>query len=125
VSDGASRMAEWFESQVAQRGLTLRRIETEAGVSHQTLQKVLAGEPVQRRDRLAALAQYLGYRGDAFELIARGNEPVLEGSGAGQGPGETTDYNSRIARMPDHVRRAVDAIIDAEERALQEKGGNR
>jgi transcriptional regulator with XRE-family HTH domain len=70
----ASRLA----AEMSVRGLTLRAIEQATGVSYPTMQKLLAGERVTRRDRLVVLAQYFGWPGDAFDRIRRGEEPVDE-----------------------------------------------
>lgn len=74
--EAGARGAAWLDAQISQRGLSLRRIESDSGVAYRTLQKVLAGEPLKRRDRRAALARALGFRGDAFDLVERGEHPV-------------------------------------------------
>lgn len=79
VNDDDARwdlVATWLEREIQEQGLTLRRIETEGKVAYRTVQKLLDGEGVARRDALARLATYLGYRADAFDRLLRGVSPV-------------------------------------------------
>ena len=73
------RVARWLEQQLAERGVAKRTIVREVRLDQRTLDKLLAGDGITRRDRLGALATYLGYRADAFDLIQRGEEPVRLG----------------------------------------------
>lgn len=89
-----------LHQEISTRGLANRTIEREAGVSTPTIKKLLAGEPVRRVDRLAALAAYLGWRGDAFDRIRRGEEPEPADGG-------TTPIADHEARLADLERRVT------------------
>lgn len=73
--DGWERVAIRLHDEIQQRGLTRARIARDTGVSPQTLHKLLAGEPIARTDRLSVLASYLGWPGDGFERVRRGEDP--------------------------------------------------
>lgn len=66
----------WLAQQIAERALSKATIVRDVRLDQRTLDKVLDGTGVKRADRLAALAQYLGFRGDAFALLVSGQEPV-------------------------------------------------
>lgn len=68
----------------------------------------LRGEAEPSRDKVFALERILEADPGTFTRPL-GYEPPADRSDA-------TDYNSRLARMPDHVLQAVNDIIDAEER---------
>lgn len=115
--EGWGRVAAWLKSEIQKQGLTLRRIELEGGVAYRTVQKLLDGSPVARRDALSRLSNFLGYRADAIDRVLAGDEPERETSAA-PGAGQR-DYNSKIARISEGAQAAIDAIIEAEERKLQ------
>jgi transcriptional regulator with XRE-family HTH domain len=69
-------VAERVQQEIDRQGLSLRAVEIGTGLNFRTIKKLLAGEPMARRDRLSVLAQFLGWEGDAFERIRQGREPV-------------------------------------------------
>lgn len=74
--DGWDLVAPWLQRLMAERGIAKAAIVRDVRVDQRTIDKLLAGVGITRRDRLAALANYLGFRGDAFDLVRRGDEPV-------------------------------------------------
>lgn len=69
-------VAGWLQRQLDERGLAKSQIVRDVRVDQRTLDKLLNGHGIARRDRLAALATYLGYRADAFDLVGAGHDPV-------------------------------------------------
>lgn len=107
---GWDTVAQWLSREIEQQGLTLRRIETEGKVAYRTVQKLLDGEGVQRRDALSRLATFLGYRADAFDRLRRGVSPVPYDD-AGE-----IDLNSAAASLSTEARRRILEQIHEEER---------
>jgi transcriptional regulator with XRE-family HTH domain len=73
--DGWDLVARRLEAEIQERGVSLGEVVRGSGVAYKTLRKMLSGEPMARRDRLAALARYFGWPVDAFDRIRRGEEP--------------------------------------------------
>lgn len=100
---------------IAQRIADLHLLQVEvqraAGISDKTLSGYIAGKPVVRPDKRRGLCRALGWTDDSITRMVRGDEPELRADE----PVSDTDYNSRIARMPEHVRRTIDDIIDGVE----------
>ncbi len=119
--EGWDRVAARLRQEMQQRGLSSARIARGARTAPVTIQKLLAGEPVARTDRLAALAEHLGWRGDAFDEIRAGREPTpLAGVGAEVGgPGRepislaTRDEVERLEREVEALRDRVAALESA------------
>jgi len=105
--------------EITSRGLTLRAIETATGVNYRTLQKLLAGERVTRRDRLAELARYLGWQGDGFERIRKGEEPAaatVEMSASGANLAEIRERDPEYFAQLEKLARLAIERLDAQER---------
>jgi transcriptional regulator with XRE-family HTH domain len=112
---GWDRVAAWLQAEIERQGLTLRKIEIEGGVAYRTVQKLLDGKPVGRRDALARLAGFLGYEPDAIDRVRRGEEPNREGAA-----GTTTiDLNSHVADLPAESRQRILDYIEEERRKQQ------
>lgn len=100
-------VAEWLKRQLAERGLAKSQIVRDVRVDQRTLDKLLNGQGIARRDRLAALATYLGYRGDAFDLVGAGLEPVALGPGD-----EELDLRLRaIDRRLDRIEALIEVVL--------------
>ncbi len=78
VNDGIGwdLVQKWLEQELSTRGISKAVIVREAKVDQRTIDKLLDGKGIARQDRLAAIAASLGYRGDAFDLVRRGEPPV-------------------------------------------------
>lgn len=70
------------------------------------------GQPVSTLTAVA-ICKALRWTADSIDALLAGGEPTVADAVDRAGD---TDYNSRLARMPDHVLQAVNDIIDAEER---------
>ena len=114
ADEGWDLVAVRLEHELATRGLTLRAIETATGVNYRTLQKLLAGERVARRDRLAELARFLGWQGDGFDRIRRGEEPtaaVAEMSASGANLAEIRERDPEyFAQLEELARLAIERL---------------
>jgi transcriptional regulator with XRE-family HTH domain len=107
--DGWDAVAAWLQQEIERQGLTLRRIEVEGNVAYRTVQKLLDGVPVSRRDALARLADFLGYEPDAIDRIRRG-ETVRR---KGQADVVSIDLNSTLAELPADARqRVLDTVAE-------------
>ena len=116
--EGWDLVATRLDHEISRRGLTLRAIETATGVNYRTLQKLLAGERVTRRDRLAALSRYLGWQGDAFERIRRGEEPepvLVEMSASGANLAEIRERDPEYFAQLEELARLAIERLDAQE----------
>lgn len=87
------------------RGMTQDELAAAVGVKQQSIQKAEAGGGL-KLDRLAAIA-------DALDTTA----DVL----LGRGPGDSMDFNSRSATLPDEARQRIKDLIDAEERLMGDR----
>jgi transcriptional regulator with XRE-family HTH domain len=54
-------IASFFRSELSEQGLTQARLETEAGIAHQTLINVLSGQADFKVTTLLSVADRLGY----------------------------------------------------------------
>lgn len=70
--NGWDRVGAWLRSVIDDRGLSLGQVTRDSGVSYKSLRKLLDGQPIARRDRLATLALALGYSSDTFDRVRRG-----------------------------------------------------
>jgi transcriptional regulator with XRE-family HTH domain len=116
---GWDLVAARLEREISRRGLTLRAIESATGVNYRTLQKLLAGERVTRRDRLAELARYLGWEGDGFDRIRRGQEPeaaVVAMSASGANLAEIRERDPEYFAQLEELARLAIERLDAQER---------
>lgn len=111
VEEGWERIGPWLERAIIDSGLSQAQLLRDAGMAHQTLTKLLRGERVGRRERLAALARVLGYRADAFDAVRRGKPPsrivdlpVIDGS-------DTARLNVVEERL-DRIEAAVDRLLE-------------
>jgi hypothetical protein len=117
--EGWDLVATRLEYEIASRGLTLRAIETATGVNYRTLQKLRSGERVTRRDRLAELARYLGWQGDGFDRIRRGEEPVrtsVEMSASGANLAEIRERDPEFFAQLEELARLAIERLDAQDR---------
>jgi len=117
--EGWDLVATRLAHEITSRGLTLRAIETATGVNYRTLQKLLAGERVTRRDRLAELARYLGWQGDGFERIRKGEEPAaatVEMSASGANLAEIRERDPEYFAQLEKLARLAIERLDAQER---------
>lgn len=100
--------------------LTFAEVGAAGGPTDKTLRAYMAGQPIVRADKRRELCRLLGWKVESIDAVLGGGNPVLvAGADAARQPppyADSTDYNSRLARMPDHVLQAVNDIIDAEER---------
>lgn len=110
--EGWDKVASWLKSETEKQGLTLRRIEVDGGVAYRTVQKLLAGQPVDRRDALARLSTFLGYQADAIDRIRRGEQPVPEFA-------SDIDLNSAAGSLSPKSKRDVLDYIREQERKQQ------
>lgn len=117
---------------------SMRKAALSAGLSESVWRQietgrrqVQAGEwvaPSPSAETKAAVCKRLLWLPDGIDRLLAGDPPTaIEALTADEllattrrDPADVADYNSRLARMPDHVRRAVEAIIDAEERQMGE-----
>lgn len=87
-----------------------------AGISRETVRPLFAGTPSNSRPvTLAKVSVALGWPPNGIARLLDGESPEdLADSPAVPQPKEETqiDYNSRIARMPEHVRRTIEDLID-------------
>lgn len=74
--DGWGNVKEWLEQLMAETGTSKASVVRGAGVDQRTLDKLLDGVGVKRTDRLAVLARFFGFRGDAFDRVRHGEPPV-------------------------------------------------
>lgn len=129
--EGWARVADAVNARIAERGLSLTRIESESGVSFRSLKKVVTGQGLDRADRLSVLATYLGWRGDAFDRIRQGDEPVpLAGTSdpassdlrelLGVGGGIIDD---QLRELRDRTDRLAAMVEDLAERAGDDPAG--
>lgn len=104
------------------RGSTGQRaLATLSGVSESLIANIEIGDRNGSKDTIEKLAAALRLpKAGRNELLAA--REAYAAWDASRGPSrvdeltDATDYNSRLARMPDHVLQAVNDIIDAEER---------
>lgn len=112
--DGWDRVAIWLEREIEQQGLTLRRIEVEGNVAYRTVQKLLDGQPVARRDALARLATFLGYQADAIDRVRRDESPIPNTASAIDSRG-LADISGRVGNLaPDAQREIMEKIAELE-----------
>lgn len=100
--------------------LNLLQVEVQrmAGISDKTLTGYMNGKPIKRPDKRRGLCRALGWTDDSIARMLRGEKPMLREDQPRYDVGDDhpTDYNSRIARMPEHVRKTIDDLIDGFER---------
>lgn len=107
-------MGEHIAQRIEQLSLTQAEIAAAGGPTDKTLRGYIEGRPIVRADKRRELCRILGWRVESIDSLLAGGDPIPVGER--QSAADTTDYNSRLARMPDHVLQAVNDIIDAEER---------
>jgi DNA-binding XRE family transcriptional regulator len=102
-------MAEAIEARAMELGLTPGTFAESAGVTRQGLAPIRRGYRRQYQAKLKlGVARALAWPPDAIDRLMAGDDPAtFERPTAGE-----VDYNSRIARMPEHVRRTIDDLID-------------
>lgn len=116
TESGWERVRERMEQEVPARG-GVRALERSSGVSATTITKLLHGERVSRRDRLAVLATHFGWLPDGFDRIRRGEDPAggaattltTEDPGAVVG-GAFTDLRHRVTRLEESVARQHETL---------------
>lgn len=110
-AEGWERIGPWLEQAIIDSGRSQAQLLRDAGMAHQTLAKLLRGEPVGRRERLSALARALGYQVDAFDAVRRGEPPTrvidlptIDGS-------DTARLNAVEERL-DRIEEAVGRLLE-------------
>lgn len=71
------RVGRYISDRMATLKLTKAEVIDRSGVSHKTLDRYLAGEPIVRGDKARDLCTALGWTVDSIDRIAAGGEPVL------------------------------------------------
>jgi transcriptional regulator with XRE-family HTH domain len=114
--EGWDRVARRLDAELDIRGWSVNELVRRSGVNLRTIQKLLNGEPVTRRDRLTPLANAFGWRGDGWTIIRAGGEPVPEG-GADDKPVQIPEVRAaRIDAIDERLRRVeqmLQEILDA------------
>lgn len=113
TDDRWAEVGRQITARIKARKWSLAEVQRRAGVSGKTLTGYMAGRPIVRPDKMRGLTDALEWPDDAIDRILAGEPPLPDRTPVGTYP---TDYNSRIARMPEHVEQAINDIIDAEER---------
>lgn len=72
--DGRARIARAVQWAIDELAISKTRLADEAGVDFRTLQRLLDGDNVRAAQK-SKLARYLGWPGNAFDLIADGEDP--------------------------------------------------
>lgn len=109
-------LAEAIEDRRIELELSPGDFAAKAGLTTQALRPIRAGYRRKYQDRLKfGVAAALGWTPESVDRLLRGEPPLLltDRTAARQkGHSDSIDYNSRIARMPDHVRQTIDDLID-------------
>jgi hypothetical protein len=73
---GWDLVAQRLRQEFLRRSLAPTSVATAIRMDSRTMTALLDGKGISRTHRLGDLANYLGWEGDAFDLIRRGEEPV-------------------------------------------------
>lgn len=71
------RLARYVKARMAELGLSSKKTAAAGGPSRPTLQRILAGEAIERFDAKFKLARVLGWTTLSVDRILDGGEPIL------------------------------------------------